>query len=485
MVTTFPEHAVVSVDGQYAGSTPWHDFLKHGSRTVELSKPFYAPVSVQRGVGGRVLRTLFVRDKTSLQRTLAVADPLGPAQGHSFRFPEEPRDSVARLRCRFRLVRQRQPGSALSFLSDAMGIMTAESQIRELVSAASRVASRGTFLTPSSFVVMLQHAAQITQKYDNFPSWLLLSLSKPNATKLAATPWVQQYLSAYGDALSRYYQPGSSPPPASSGSVSVAGVTLRAIPSGDLVMGKDDNLSTLGKSVDRLLPHPVHVDAFYLGANEITNAQFLAFVNENPDWAASNRDALVARGLVTDTYLSQWTNGAPPAGAANLPVTSVSWNAATAYATWLSRRVQATLPGYIARLPWNPDGSGRRAGAAGMPYPLGGKPRQCRLLQKGITGPSPVGASVPNRVRPARHVGQCMGVVRRYRSRCTANLLSLPGPPAKDCRSSVPSPIHRTVSCEAAVGRTCPARTRCIRAATSPWTGARRTLVSASRVARQ
>jgi formylglycine-generating enzyme required for sulfatase activity len=398
VVTTFPEHAVVSVDGQYAGSTPCTIFLKHGARTVELAKPFYSAVSVQQNVGGRVFGTLFVRDKTPLTRTLVLADLSGLLKATLLDFQKNP--EIPSLVSDAALASSGGNGQdqLFTFLSDAMGTVTSEAQLRELVSAAGRVAARGTFLTPSSFVMMLQHAAQITQKYDNFPSWLLLSLSKPNANKLAATPWAQQYLAGYSDALSRYYQPGGSlPSSASGGSVSVGGVTLRAIPSGDLVMGKDDNLSALGKSVDRFLPHPVHVDAFYLGATEVTNGQFQAFVSENPEWAPSNRDALIAKGLVTDTYLAQWGTGSSPASAYNLPVSSVSWNAAVAYTGWLSRRVQTSLPGYIARLPLESEWEwAARGGLRGMPYPLGGKPGNAVFFQKGITGPSPAGASEPN-----------------------------------------------------------------------------------------
>jgi gamma-glutamyl hercynylcysteine S-oxide synthase len=396
-VSTFPPHAAVSVDGLYAGSTPCTIFLKHGSRAVEISKPFYRPVSIQQNVGGRVFGTLFVRDRTALIRSLQVADLGSLLKATLADFQKNP--EIPSLISEAALASSGGSGQdqLYAFLNDSMGTVTSEPQLRELVSAAARVASRGTVLTPSSFVALLQNASRISQKYDNFPSWLLITLSKANANKVAATPWVQQYLSSYTDALSRYYQPGSLPASGSGGTISVAGVTLRAIPAGDLVMGRDDNLSALGKSVDRFLPHPVHVDAFYLGATEVTNGQFQAFINENRDWAPSNRAALAARGLVTDTYLVEWKNDASPAGALSLPVTSVSWNAAAAYASWLSRRVQSALPGSVARLPLESEWEwAARGGLRGMPYPLGGKPGNAVLFQKGIAGPSPVGASEPN-----------------------------------------------------------------------------------------
>jgi formylglycine-generating enzyme required for sulfatase activity len=237
---------------------------------------------------------------------------------------------------------------------------------------------------------------EITEKSDNAPARVLLALSRPNQTRLGSSPWVQQYLTTYRDAISKYYQPGSAAAGAGGG-VSVAGMSFRGIPSGDLVMGKDDNLDSLGKTIDRLLAHPVHIDSFYLGAEEVTNGEFQSFVAENPEWAPANRAALAQKGLVTDTYLSSWTGSAPPAGSLSLPVTSVSWNAAAAYCQWLTHRVQAALPGYAARLPSEAEWEwAARGGLRGMPYPLGGKPGGAVFYAPGITGPKAAGTSEPN-----------------------------------------------------------------------------------------
>ena len=80
-----------------------------------------------------------------------------------------------------------------------------------------------------------------------------------------------------------------------------------------------------------------------------------------------------------------------------LPVTSVSWHAAVAFTEWLSRSVQAAMPGYVARLPSESEWEwAARGGLRGMPYPLGGKPGAAVFFQQGITGPSRAGTSEPN-----------------------------------------------------------------------------------------
>ncbi len=57
--------------------------------------------------------------------------------------------------------------------------------------------------------------------------------------------------------------------------------------------------------------------------SRVSNASFAAFVDANPDWA---REAAIARGVVDEAYLSDWSGG-PPAGV----VTRIPWAAAKAF----------------------------------------------------------------------------------------------------------------------------------------------------------
>ncbi len=84
-------------------------------------------------------------------------------------------------------------------------------------------------------------------------------------------------------------------------------------------------------------PKEVPVKAFYLDVLPVTNGDFLAFVQANPQWRRSQ----AKRVFVDDTYLKNWagdlelgTNAAPKA-----PVTFVSWFAAKAYARWKGKRL--------------------------------------------------------------------------------------------------------------------------------------------------
>jgi formylglycine-generating enzyme required for sulfatase activity len=397
-VTTYPDKATVKVDGVYAGSTPCTVFLKHGERSVELSKPYYSPVFFKENVGGRVFATLLVPDTKPRSTDLHVADIdalLAWSLGDFQKNPEIPQivSDVSRV-----AADESSSVKLYDFLDNAARYITSESQLRQLLLAAARVSARGSFLTPASLLALVEDCIHVKQKYDNAPSWVLLTVSRERADKLAATDWVQKYLAEYRDRMSKYYQAKFPPSEGAVGRlVVVRGASYRSVPAGELTMGKDDNLDSLGKTVDQLLPHPVAVDAFYMGEAEVTNRQFAVFVAENPKWSPANLSSLTAAGLADESYLSDWVNGRPTSSGEEAPVTHVSFYAAQAYCDWLTPAVQAVIPGYVARLPYESEWEwAARGGLRGVPYPLGEKPGTAVFFQKGITGAARAGSSEPN-----------------------------------------------------------------------------------------
>lgn len=81
----------------------------------------------------------------------------------------------------------------------------------------------------------------------------------------------------------------------------------------------------------------VRVDPFYLDVYPVTNAEYLAFVEANPEWRRSR----VKRVFADDQYLRHWAGdldlGGPELAAR--PVVNVSWFAAQAYAAWKGQRL--------------------------------------------------------------------------------------------------------------------------------------------------
>jgi gamma-glutamyl hercynylcysteine S-oxide synthase len=397
-VVSNPPHAAVSVDGVYAGSTPCRIFVKHGDRVIEVSRPYYTPASFPQKIGGRVFFTLIVPQVKKITTTLPVADLPGLVKHALADLQKNPEISTIVSETAQAAGAPEARQELYDFVSNSMFVVTGESQLKQVILAAARTASNGGMLTPSSYVNLVQNLIQFKQKYDNVPSWLLLTLSRASGNKLAATPWLKGYFAAYRDALSGYYKPSAlGPTGGGGGTISLQGIPFRSVPSGVLVMGRDENVDALGRTVIALLPHPVSIEQFYLGATEVTNAQYQAFVSETPEWAVENRQALVQKGLASDGYLATWTAGRFPQGGGQLPVTGVSWNAAQAYVRWLDTRGASSLPGYHAALPTEAQWEwAARGGLRGMPYPRGGAPGDAVLYKKGITGPSDAGTGEPN-----------------------------------------------------------------------------------------
>jgi iron(II)-dependent oxidoreductase len=398
VVDASPGHATVKVDGVFAGSTPCTIFLKHGNRSIEISKPYFAPVVVERPARGRIFATLFFPDKARFRTKLMVSDPnglLGWALADFAKNPGIPQiiaDAASAVGYGI------ATSDLYSFLDKCMLYVTNEAQFRELLYAATRSSAGMGPLTPTSLVDFVHYIVTVNQKYETLPAWLQMILTRTNSNRAASSEWAKQYLTAYREGIAKYYQSSSFNPPGGSGrSISSQGMIFRAIPAGDLVLGKDDNLDALGKSNDLLLAHPVSVESFFIGETEVTNRQYQDFVAERPEWSLANRSALVSKGLVTETYLEGWAGDKPAPGSGNLPVTSVSWFAAAAFAEWLTPKVQGSLPGYQARLPHESEWEwAARGGLRGMPYPLGGRPGASVFYTKGITGPSAAGSSEPN-----------------------------------------------------------------------------------------
>ena len=93
----------------------------------------------------------------------------------------------------------------------------------------------------------------------------------------------------------------------------------------------------------------VAVDSFFISETEVTNHQYQEFIKE------TNHKAPVS-----------WKNGDFPLGAANEPVTGVTWQDAVDYCQWLSTKIGATV-----RLPAEAEWELAARGPQGLKYPWG------------------------------------------------------------------------------------------------------------------
>ena len=81
----------------------------------------------------------------------------------------------------------------------------------------------------------------------------------------------------------------------------------------------------------------ITVPRFWMDTTPVTNNDYLAFVNDNPQWMRGK----VSRLLADDRYLERWESPTRlgPAAGARQPVTDVSWYAARAYCAWAGGRL--------------------------------------------------------------------------------------------------------------------------------------------------
>ena len=156
-----------------------------------------------------------------------------------------------------------------------------------------------------------------------------------------------------------------------------AGMVL--IPGGEFQMGSSDSEAY----ADEKPVHTVYVDAFYIDKYEVTNAQYKAFVDANPQWQKER----LSRAYHDGDYLKPWSGNSYPSGKGNHPVVYVSWYAAMAYAQWAGKRLPTEAE-------WE---KAARGGLVRQNYPWGNGIGSTRAnFGRNVGKTTPIGSYVPN-----------------------------------------------------------------------------------------
>ena len=166
-------------------------------------------------------------------------------------------------------------------------------------------------------------------------SWVDGAQYQRVASRVALEPEATDFL--YGFRCARAVTPATLPEKQALNKISVTpdvtpdGAEMVLIPAGDFQMGSNDS-----DADDNEKPvHTVYVNAFYMDKYEVTNAQFKAFVDANPQWGKDR----IPRNYHDGYYLLHWIGNSYPSVEGNHPVVNVSWYAAMAYAQWAGKRL--------------------------------------------------------------------------------------------------------------------------------------------------
>ncbi|MBL8826570.1 MAG: formylglycine-generating enzyme family protein [Planctomycetaceae bacterium] len=155
------------------------------------------------------------------------------------------------------------------------------------------------------------------------------------ALTIAAIVWRVGELIAPTTGSALAYDPASSNADATSHVVNSVGITLVRIEAGTFLMGAADGDSQA--DADERPQHRVtFAQPFWLGAHEVTQAQYEAVVGENPSWFAPHGGG--AERIVGLDH-------------ARLPVDMVSWHDAQAFCRRLSALAEERAAGRRYRLP--------------------------------------------------------------------------------------------------------------------------------------
>ena len=345
-----PEGAAVRIDDITLGYTPCRVFIPQGKHNIEFVLPGFISDIQELDVKGRILASLFFPSKIDIAGNLICPDPV-ETLAHSaleymywnaagepterFQNPMNLSEGLYRVgpAAKDPAIRKAMQG----ILNYSLRHAVTRASVRDILRAQFFLDNHG--LSPSSLTVVSSLKKIISAIGNNGASaiWLSEILSGEAASEFSQSKWFTKNLvfqSTFQNTFQSTFQTTIEDfdfPVQIPASLDLEGISFTSVGSGYLEKN--------GKV--ELMP-PVLVARFL-----VSQEAWDLFTQEKSEWAAINRDSLIARGLVGDDYLISLDSPAYPDQA----VSGISWYAAKAYCTWLSTKLTPFLSGWEIRLP--------------------------------------------------------------------------------------------------------------------------------------
>ncbi|MDR3200876.1 MAG: SUMF1/EgtB/PvdO family nonheme iron enzyme [Spirochaetales bacterium] len=356
--TSLPEEASVLVDGLRVGATPVTAFVAEGRHVITLRRPHFGELKLPLIVGGRLFASRFSPLRESFHAELSPQSPaqllrdahrefsvwaLSGEPNPLYPLPPVLSSAVRDYAAASGAAAAEAQKEIFAMLARAAASVNSPANFRDFISAASLAASGGGAFSPQALLKAAEWFLPLYARNEESLYWLILVLPDKAREELISREWTQARL----DELFGGNHKQDAPRTATAGRGTISGSPYVLLPAGTFRLGQAGvsatGLSRLAKSDAQALkrmrespPFTVQAETgnFFLGAAEVTQAEYAAFLKENPAWLPSGRAALVRQGLVEDTYLASWKDSpAPPEPAS--PVSEVSFYAAAAYCEWL------------------------------------------------------------------------------------------------------------------------------------------------------
>ncbi|MDR2142928.1 MAG: SUMF1/EgtB/PvdO family nonheme iron enzyme [Treponema sp.] len=335
VISSEPSGAAIRVDGVTLGSSPCEVFLPKGKRTVEMVLPGFESYTVQVDSGGRIFASTFFPEKIPVRGTLVTADPVTAFAAEAadyvrWSFAGEPAEvnqiplslSEGAYRTGPAAVNPELKQEMDAVLKSALRFASTRAAVRDLLRAKFLAGASGLSPSPFTLVASIQEAAASIGPEEPVRAWLA-GLGYGNAGR-----------------------PGSTADGENAGQTAAIRTSGEPPPLSSLTLNGQEFIPVRGGVIEKNgADSPV--PSMFIAGTEVSSASWDAFVAENPEWSADNREALIAEGLVSRDYLLPFEHSAYPWPA----VPGVSWYAARAYCRWLSGKLPAALSGWEVTLP--------------------------------------------------------------------------------------------------------------------------------------